>query len=106
MPVPECLARLAGMTSRSDPRQAALAERLRLLKRVVVAASAGLAVTFWWLVAPAASSANASVPASAGDSTSAATGESDGAFFGSSSRSTSSLGNGTLRVPLLRSHGS
>ena len=53
MHVPEWRARLPCMTSRTDPRQAALAERLRLLKRLVVGSSAALALAFWWLVAPA-----------------------------------------------------
>jgi hypothetical protein len=90
------------MTSRIDPRQAALAERLRLLTRLIMGTSAGLAVAFWALVAPAASTANAPVAASTDGTGSASTDATDGSLFRSSS-STSSLGGG---IPVLRSHGS
>ena len=100
------------MTRRTDPRQLALAARLRSLKQSVLLGSAGLAVTFWWLVAPAASTTNAATATTStgsnGTSTSDdANDDNASTFFDSGTSSdTGTTFGGTTMTPVLRSHGS
>ncbi len=109
MPVQESPPRLRRMNTRNDPRQLALAARLRTLKQVVLVGSAGLAMTFWWLVAPAATSTNAATATTSGTNT-GATSDDGGtsSFFNDDTTSTGStiFGGTTTQLPVLRSHGS
>lgn len=110
MPVQESATTLRRMTTRTDPRQLALAARLRTLKQVVLVGSAGLAMTFWWLVAPAATTTNAATGTTSGtDTTAGSTDTGSSSFFSddsSSSSSSSTFGGTTTQLPALRSHGS
>jgi hypothetical protein len=109
MPIQESAPRLVGMNTRTDPRQLALAARLTSLKQAVLVGSAGLAMTFWWLVAPAATATNAVTASTSGDRSSATTTD-DGAstFFGDDDAGSAStfFGSTSAQTPVLRSHGS
>lgn len=109
MPVQESPLRLRRMNTRTDPRQLALAARLRTLKQVVLVGSAGLAMTFWWLVAPAATTTNAATATTSGaDTETTSTDSGTSSFFGDDGTSTGStiFGGTTTQLPVLRSHGS
>jgi len=109
MPVQGSPPRPRGTHTRTDPRQLALAARLRTLKQVVLVGSAGLAMTFWWLVAPAATTTNAATATTSGTD-SGATSDDGGSssFFNDDGASAGStiFGGTTTQLPVLRSHGS
>lgn len=83
-----------------DPRGAAVASRLRRIKRVIIGITAAIALGTWSLVSTAASSAAKVAPSTAPTT---ATAPADEGFFGQGSPQ---LGTRTNLTPVLRSQGS